>query len=159
MSQITTMVWSLIQSQTFWCVNQVGLRKCYSEESQWRCGIPAELFKILKNDAVKVLHSVCQQFGKAQQQPQYWKRSVSFQSQGKVMPKNVQTTKQLCSLHMLEVNAQTSSSQFTTICEPRTSRYTCWIQKRQRNQSSNCQHPVEHGKSKKVPEKHLFLLY
>ena len=39
-------------------------------------GIPAELFQILKNDAVKVLHSICQQIWKTQQQPQDWKKSV-----------------------------------------------------------------------------------
>ena len=39
-------------------------------------GIPAELFQILKDDAVKVLHSICQQIGKTQQWPQHWKRSV-----------------------------------------------------------------------------------
>ena len=40
-------------------------------------GTPAELFQILKDDAVKVLHSVCQQIWKTQQWPQDWKRSVS----------------------------------------------------------------------------------
>ena len=39
-------------------------------------GIPAELFLILKDDAVKVLHSICQQIWKTQQQLQHWKRSV-----------------------------------------------------------------------------------
>ena len=39
-------------------------------------GIPVELFQILKDDAVKVLHSICQQFWKTQQWPQDWKRSV-----------------------------------------------------------------------------------
>ena len=39
-------------------------------------GIPVELFQILKDDAVKVLHSVCQQIWKTQQWPQDWKRSV-----------------------------------------------------------------------------------
>ena len=39
-------------------------------------GVPAELFKILKDDAVKVLHSTCQQIWKTQQWPQDWKRSV-----------------------------------------------------------------------------------
>ena len=39
-------------------------------------GIPAELFQILKDDAVKVLHSICQQIWKTQQCPQDWKRSV-----------------------------------------------------------------------------------
>ena len=41
-------------------------------------GIPVELFQILKDDAVKVLHSICQQVWKTQQRPQDWKRSVSF---------------------------------------------------------------------------------
>ena len=39
-------------------------------------GIPVELFQILKDDAVKVLHSICQQIWKTQQRPQDWKRSV-----------------------------------------------------------------------------------
>ena len=39
-------------------------------------GIPAELFEILKDDAVRVLHSICQQIWKTQQGPQDWKRSV-----------------------------------------------------------------------------------
>ena len=64
-------------------------------------GIPVELFQILKDDTVKVLHSICQQIWKTQQWPQDWKRSVSFQSQTKVMPKNAQTTAQLHSSHTL----------------------------------------------------------
>ena len=47
-------------------------------------GIPVELFQILKYDAIKVLHSVCQQMWKTQQWPQDWKR-FSFQSQRKAM--------------------------------------------------------------------------
>ena len=64
-------------------------------------GIPLELFQILKDDAVKVLHSKCHQIWKPQQWPQDWKRSFSFQSQRKAMPKNAQTTAQLHSSHML----------------------------------------------------------
>ena len=41
-------------------------------------GIPAELFQILKDDAVKVLHSICQQIWKTQQWPRDWKKSVSI---------------------------------------------------------------------------------
>ena len=57
-------------------------------------GIPVELFQILKDDAVKVLHSICQQIWKTQQWPQDWKRSV-FIPITKAMPKNAQTTAQL----------------------------------------------------------------
>ena len=64
-------------------------------------GIPAEPFQILKDDAVKVLHSIYQQICKTQQWPQDWKGELLFQSQRKAMPKNVQTTAQLHSFHML----------------------------------------------------------
>ena len=64
-------------------------------------GIPVELFQILKDDAVKVLHSVCQQIWKTHQWPQEGKRSASFQSQRKAMPKNAQITTQLHSSHTL----------------------------------------------------------
>ena len=63
-------------------------------------GIPVELFQILKDDAVKVLHSIYQQIWKTQQWPQDWKRSV-FTPIPKAMPKNVQSTAQLHSTHML----------------------------------------------------------
>ena len=59
-----------------------------------------ELFHILKDDAVKVLHSKCQRIWKTQQRPQDWKRSV-FIPIPKAMPKNAQTTAQLHSSHML----------------------------------------------------------
>ena len=62
---------------------------------------PVELFQILKDDAVKVLHSICQQIWKTQQWPQDWKGPFSFQSQRKTMSKNAQTTAQLHSSHML----------------------------------------------------------
>ena len=58
-------------------------------------GIPVELFQILKDDADKVLHSICQQIWKTQQWPQDGESQFSFQSQRKAMPKNAQTTTQL----------------------------------------------------------------
>ena len=61
-------------------------------------GIPVELFQILKDDAMKVLHSICQQIWKTQQWPQDWKRSLFIPSQRKAMPKNAQTTAQFHSL-------------------------------------------------------------
>jgi len=64
-------------------------------------GISVELFQILKDDAVKVLHSICQQIWKTEQWPQDWKCPFSFQSQRKAVPKNVQITTQLHSSHTL----------------------------------------------------------
>jgi len=63
-------------------------------------GIPVELFQILKDDTVKVLHSIHQQTWKTQQWPQDWKRSV-FIPIPKAMSKNAQTTTQLHSSHKL----------------------------------------------------------
>ena len=55
-------------------------------------GTPVELFQILKDDAVKVLHSICQQIWKTQQCPQDWKMSVFIPVPKKDNAKNVQTT-------------------------------------------------------------------
>ena len=55
-------------------------------------------------------------------------------------------------------NAQNSPSQSSTVHEPRTSRCSSWFQKRQRNQRSNCQHPLDHRTSKRFPEKHHGIL-
>ena len=62
-------------------------------------GIPAELFQILKYNAVKVLHSICGKFGKLNSGHRIGKGQFSFQR--KAMPKNAQTTAQLQSSHTL----------------------------------------------------------
>ena len=64
-------------------------------------GISIELFQILKDAAVKVLHSICQQIWKTQQWPQDWERSIFIPIPQREMPKNVQTTAQLHAFHML----------------------------------------------------------
>ena len=64
-------------------------------------GVPVELFQILKDDAVKVLHSVCKQIWKLISGHRTGKGQFSFQSQRKAVPKNVQTTTQLHSSHTL----------------------------------------------------------
>ena len=56
--------------------SQVGLRKHHSNKASGCDRIAVELFQILKDDAVKVLHSICQQIWRTQQCPQDWKRSV-----------------------------------------------------------------------------------
>ena len=64
-------------------------------------GILVELFQILKDDAVEVLYSICQQIWKIQQWPQNWKRSVFIPLPKKGNAKNVQTTAQSHSSHTL----------------------------------------------------------
>ena len=78
----------------------MGLQK-HHHKATGGDGIPAELFQILTDDAVKVLHSICQKIQKTEHWPQDGKGQFSFQSQRKAMSKNVQTTAQLHSFHML----------------------------------------------------------
>ena len=82
--------------QSQWALESITTNKA-SESDE----IPIELFQILKDEVVKVLHSICQKIWKTEQWPQDWKRSVFFPIQWKAMPKNVQTTTQLHSSHML----------------------------------------------------------
>ena len=112
--------------------------------------LPAELFQILKDDAVKVLHSICQQIWKTQQWPHDWKSQFSFQSQRKAI--TVFKLLYNCTHFTCQQGyAQNPSSQSSAVHEPRTSRYTSWISKRQRNQKSNYQHPLNHRKSNSLP--------
>ena len=60
-----------------------------------------ELFQILKDDAVKVLHSICQQIWKTWSSHRTGNGQFSFQSQKRSMPKNIQSTGQLHTFHML----------------------------------------------------------
>ena len=93
---ITHLEPDILECEVKWALESISLSKASGGD-----GIPVELFQILKDDAVKVLHSICQHIWKTQQWPQDWKRSVSFQSQRKAMPKKTQTTAQLHSSHTL----------------------------------------------------------
>ena len=74
-------------------------------------GIPAQLFQILTDDAVNVLHSICQQIWKTQKLPQNWNGSVFISIPKKDnAKKSVQTTTQLNSFHMLESQCSKSFS-------------------------------------------------
>ena len=77
------------------------LRSITTNKASGGDGIPVELFQILKDDAVKVLHSVCSKFGKLSRGHRTGKGQFSFQSQRKAMPKNTHITTQLHSSHML----------------------------------------------------------
>ena len=61
----------ILECEVKWALGSITTNK-----ASWGDGIPIELFQILKDDAVKVLHSICQQIWKTQEWPQDWKRSV-----------------------------------------------------------------------------------
>ena len=189
-------------------------------------GIPVELSQILKDDAVKALHSICWQIWKTRQWSQDWKRSVfipipkkgnakecsnhhtiaPISHASKVILKILQARlpqKVNCELPDVQAGFRKSRGtrgQIANICwiiekarQFQKDIYFCFIDYAkafdhvdhsklwkilkkmglpdhltcllrnlyggQRNQRSNCQHPLDHRKSKRVPEKHLFLLY
>ena len=84
-------------------------------------GIPVELFQILKDDAVKVLHSISQQIWKTQQWPQDWKRSVFIPIPKKGNAKECKLPHNCTHLTRLQSNAQNSPSQASATWEPWTS--------------------------------------
>ena len=86
----------IVDCEVKWALGSITMNKASGGD-----GIPVELFQILKHDAVKALHSICQQIWKTQQGLQDWKRSIFIPIPKKAMPKNPQTTTQLHSSHML----------------------------------------------------------
>ena len=93
---ITHLEPDILECEVNWALGNITTNKVSGGD-----GIRVELFQILKDDAVKILHSICQQIWKTQQWSQDWKRSVFIPVPKKAMPKNVQTTTQLHSSHTL----------------------------------------------------------
>ena len=85
-----------IECEVKWALESITTNKASGGD-----GIPVELFHILKDDAVEVPHSICQQIWKTRQWPQDWKGQFSCQSQRKAMPNHAQTIAQLLSSHLL----------------------------------------------------------
>ena len=90
---ITHLEPDILECEVKWALESITMNKDSGGD-----GIPVELFQILKDDAVKVLHSICHKFGKCSSGRRPGKDQFSFQSQRRAMPKNFQTTIQL---HML----------------------------------------------------------
>ena len=80
-----------LECEVKWALENITTNKASGGD-----GIPVELFQILNDDSVKVLHSICWQIWKTQQWPQDWKRSLFIPTL-----KSVKTTAQLHSSHML----------------------------------------------------------
>ena len=93
---ITHLEQDILECEVKWDLGSITMNKASGGD-----GIPVELFQNFKDDAVKVLHSICQQIWKTQQWPQDWKRSVFIESLKKAMPKDAQTIAQLQLSHML----------------------------------------------------------
>ena len=85
---ITHLEPDILEWEVKWALGSIIMNKASGGD-----GIPVELFKILKDDTAKVLHSICQQFGKLNSGHKTRKHQFSFQSQWKAMKKNVQKKK------------------------------------------------------------------
>ena len=93
---ITHLEPDILECEVKWALENITRNKASRGD-----GIPVELFQILEDDAVEVLHSVCQKFGTLSSGHRTGKGQFSFQSQRKAMPKNAQTIAQSHSSHML----------------------------------------------------------
>ena len=95
-SVITHLNPDILECEVKWALRNITANKASGGD-----GIPVELFQILKDDAVKVLHSICQQIWNLSRGHRTGKDQFSFQSQRKEMPNNVQTTAKLHACHIL----------------------------------------------------------
>ena len=125
MTRITGMITHLepdiLQCEVNWALGSITTNKARGGD-----GIPAELFQILKDDAVKVLQSLCQQIWKAQQGHRPGKVQFSSQIQ-RIVLKDVQTTRQLCSFLMLVRLCSKSLKLGCSSMARTTSKCTHWV--------------------------------
>ena len=103
----------ILASEVKWALGNITKNKTKGGD-----GIPVELFQALKDDAVKVLHSICQQFCKTQQWPKDWKMSVFIPIPKKGNAKECSNSRTIA----LITHAQNYPSQVIAVCEQRTSR-------------------------------------
>ena len=144
----------MLECEVKWALGSITTNKASGGD-----GIPVELFQILKDDAVKVLHSVCQQIWKTQQWPQDWKRSVfiSISKKG--------NARECINYHTIALISHTSKLMLK-ILQARLQQYVnrevpdvqAGFRKGRgtRDQIANIRWII---KKATVPEKHLFLLY
>ena len=110
--EITHLQPDILECKVKWAIGSITMNKSIGGD-----GIPVELFQIMKDDAVKVLHSICQQIWKTQQWPQDWKRSVFIP-----IPKqgNAKECSNYCTIALISYTskAQNGPSQASAIREP-----------------------------------------
>ena len=119
---ITHLEPDILECEVKWALGSITINRTSGGD-----GIPAELFQILKGDAVKVQHSICRQIWKTQQWPQDWKRSVFIL----ILKKD--NVKECSNHHTTILISDTSNIMFKILhtrlqnCEPGTSRCSRWI--------------------------------
>ena len=149
---ITHLEPDILEGEVKWALKSITTNKASGGD-----GIPVELFQILKDDAVKVLHSICQQIWKTQQRPQDWKRSV-------FIPISKKGNAKECSNYRTIALISHASKVMLKILQARLQQYmNCELPDVQsgfrkargtRDQIANIHCIIENS----IPEKHLLLL-
>ena len=143
----------ILQWEVNWALGSLTRNKASGGD-----GIPVELFQILKDDAVKVLHSICQQICKTQQWPQDWKRSVFIPIPKKVKAKECSNYCTIALIsHASALRIPHTRLQQRPRQELRNGQAGFRRDRGTRNQIANIHWIIK--KSKRVPEKHQLLLY
>ena len=161
MTQIITVVITHLEPDSLewkvkWALGSITTNKASGADA-----IPVELFQIPKDDAVKVLHSICHKIWKIQQWPQDWKMSIfhPITKKGNAKECSNYHTITLIShaskvmLKILQARVQQYVNRKLPDVQAGTSWFDLWLQR------SNCKHPLDHQKSKRVPEKHLLIFH
>ena len=146
----------ILEWEDKWALGRITMSKASGGDV-----IPAKLFQILKDNAVKVLHSICQRIWKIQQWPQDCKR-LAF------IPISKKDSAKECSNYHIIVLISHAGKVMLKILQARLQLYVNWelpdVQAglrrgRRTDQRSNRQHLLDHRKSKRILEKHLLLLH
>ena len=146
---------TILECEVKWALESITTNKASGGD-----GIPVELFQILKDDAVKVFHSICQQIWKTQQWPQDWKRSVFIPIPKKGNPKECSNYHTIALIsHTSKVMLKILQARLQQYMNQELPKVQAGFRKgrRTRDQIANIRWIIE--KSKRVPEKHLFLFY
>ena len=152
---ITHLEPDILECEGKWALGSITTNKASGGD-----GIPVELFQILKDDAIKVLHSICQQIWKTQQWPQDWKMSVFIP-----IPKKG-NAKKCSNYHTIALISHASKVMLARLLQARLQQYVTHelsdVQagfrkgRGTRDQITNIHWII---KKARVPEKHLLLLY
>ena len=145
----------ILECEVKWALGSIAMNKASGGD-----GIPIDLFQILKDDAVKVLHSICQQIWKTQQWPQDWKRSVFKPSPKKGNGKECSNYPTIALIsHTSKVMLKILQARLQQYMNRELSDVQAGFRKgrRTRDQIANIHWIIK--KAKEFQKKHLFLLY
>jgi len=152
---ITHLEPDILECEVKWALESITMNKASGGD-----GIPVELFQILEDNAVKVLHSIRQQIWKTQQWPQDWKRSVFIPTPKKGNAKECSNYRTIALIsHASKVMLKILQAKLQQYMNRELPDVQAGFRKGRgtRDQIANIRWIM--GKNKRVPEKHLFLLY